>query len=397
MIAQLLDPLALAGLASALAWLSLLLFRGGFWRQSERLAEDLSSPVVWPSITAIVPARDEADVIPVSLRSLLTQDYPGRLHVILVDDNSTDGTAETARQTAVLSGHADRLTVISAGSRPAGWVGKVHAMQQGLIAMPETPERGPDFILFTDADIAHPTDGLRRLVIHAGADGFDLVSLMVRLHCGSLWERLLIPAFVFFFAKLYPFRWAADPRHATAAAAGGCMLLRRRFLDQTDGLTPIRDALIDDCALAALVKRQGGRLWLGLSETAASIRPYEGLGEIWRMVARSAFTQLRYSTLLLAGTLIGMVLLYWLPPLLALSLPLHGNLAAALSGAFAWLLMSLAYAPTLGRYRQPLLLALLLPLAGTLYTLMTLDSARRHWLGRGGMWKGRIKAGAQGR
>ncbi|MGE4220404.1 MAG: glycosyltransferase [Alphaproteobacteria bacterium] len=391
------DLLTWAGVAALLAWLWLLSFRGGFWRQSETLAGSPPAPDGWPSVTAIVPARNEADVLPVSLRSLLSQDYPGRLHVILVDDHSTDGTGDAARTAGTASGYAHRLTIVSAAARASGWVGKVHAMQQGLLAMPETPGRSPDFLLFTDADIAHPADGLRRLVAQAGTDRFDMVSLMVRLHCQSLWERLLIPAFVFFFAKLYPFRWAADPRRKTAAAAGGCMLLRRRFLDGLDGLAPIRDALIDDCALATLVKSRGGRLWLGLSDDAISLRPYRGLGEIWDMVARSAFTQLRHSTLLLTGTLLGMILLYLLPPLLALSLPLHGNSVAALSGACAWLLMAVSYAPTLRRYGQPLPMAFLLPVAGILYTLMTFDSARRHWLGRGGVWKGRIQAGAESR
>lgn len=392
MSGRLLHPATLAGFATLLTWGWLLLFHGRFWRLSERLADNLAVPARWPSVTAVVPARDEADVIATSLGSLLAQDYPGHFHVIIVDDGSSDGTAEVARKGAGLS---DRLTVVSAAPREAGWVGKVHAMNQGLLAMPDTPGRQPDFVLFTDADIGHPPDGLRRLVSQAEASRLDLVSLMVRLHCRSLWERLLIPAFVFFFAKLYPFRWVTDPRHATAAAAGGCMLLRRTLLERIGGLAPIRDALIDDCALAAQVKRHGGRLWLGLSDETTSLRPYRGLGEIWRMVARSAFTQLRHSCLLLAGTLFGMLLLYLLPPLLLLSLPLHDNGPAALAGGVAWFLMALAYVPTLRRYRQPLPCALLLPLAGALYTAMTLDSARRHWLGQGGLWKGRIEAGAR--
>ena len=217
---------------------------------------------------------------------------------------------------------------------------------------------------------------------------------MVRLHCSTPWERLLIPAFVFFFAKLYPFRWVSSPRHRTAAAAGGCMLVRRSCLERAGGLAPIRAALIDDCALAALLKRHGGLLWLGLSDDAISLRPYDGLGEIWRMVARSAYTQLRQSPLLLAGTAVGMTALYLLPPLLPATLPLHGNPLAALAGSGAWLIMTFAYAPTLRRYGQRAWAGLLLPLAAMLYTVMTLDSARRHWLGRGGLWKGRVAAGA---
>jgi len=289
---------------------------------------------------------------------------------------------------------ADRLEIVRAGPRPDGWTGKMWAVSRGLeranALLPEAR-----YVWLTDADIEHHPAHLRRLVRMAESRGHDLVSRMVRLHCASLWERLLIPAFVFFFQKIYPFRWVADPARRTAAAAGGCILLRREMLRRIGGIERVRGALIDDCALARAVKAEGGRLWLGLTEETASIRPYDGIGAIWSMVARTAFDQLRYSPVVLAGTVLGMLLLYVVPPVVLLSWPWHVSAAAAIAAGLAWLAMAVAYAPTLRLYGLSPLGGALLPVAGLLYTLMTLDSAVRHWRGRGGRWKSRYQGAAR--
>lgn len=379
-------PEILVGLASAgcLAWFWLLLFRHGFWRADQRLSADDGALTDWPAVVAVVPARDEADVIARSVASLDRQDYPGPFSIVLVDDHSSDGTA-VAASAAATSG---RLTVLAAPPLPAGWTGKLAALRHGV---EQAARRFPDhrYILLTDADIEHPVDGLRRLVLKAKREHRDLVSLMVRLHCASLWERLLIPAFVFFFQKLYPFPAVNDDRLPTAAAAGGCMLVRCEALESAGGLAAIRDALIDDCALAALIKRNRGGLWLGLADEARSIRPYDGLSPIWRMVARTAYTQLHHSPLELAGAVAGMILVYLAGPALLLLYPLHGVAQASTLGLLGWLLMACAYYPTLRYYRQPAVLALALPLVAALYLLITVDSARRHYRQRGGEWKGR--------
>lgn len=372
----------LAALALA-AWLYLLLLHGRFWRADVRLG-DAPAPAAWPSVVAIVPARDEAATIAAAVTSILAQDYPGRLDLVVVDDASTDGTAARAREAAAAAGAGERLSVVATAPLPEGWVGKMWAVATGLA---HTPAEAA-FVLLTDADIAHAPDAVRRLVAKAEAEKRDLVSLLVRLHCASPAERLLIPAFVFFFQKLYPFAWIADPARRAAGAAGGCMLVRRAALERAGGIAPIRDALIDDCALAARIK-PGGSIWLGFADESKSLRAYDGLGDIWRMVARTAFTQLGHSPALLAGTVLGMALLYLAPPVAGVAGAVLGHWPAAGLGALAWLALSLAYAPTLaymrlGRWRAPLL-----PLAGLLYTAMTLDSARRHWQGKGGLWKGR--------
>lgn len=380
--------LLLTATLTAAAWLYLLLFHGRFWRADQRLPAAIRTPARWPSVIAVVPARNEADVIGEALAGHLAQDYPGPFRVLLVDDDSSDGTAAVAARAG-----GPRLAIIEAPPREPGWVGKLWALESGRRAAGETP----DYWWFTDADIGHPPDTLRRLVAKAEGERRALVSLMVKLWCRSAWERLLIPAFVFFFQKLYPFPRANDDRSRLAAAAGGCVLLRADTLTAAGGLAAMKDAVIDDCTLAALVKpqarRQGLGLWLGLAEESRSLRPYAGLGEIWRMVARSAYTQLHHNPLLLAGTLPGMLLLYLAPPLLALAWPWHGETLAALLGLAAWLLMAAAEAPTLRLYGLSPFRGLLLPLAGLLYALMTLDSARRHWLGRGATWKGRVAAG----
>jgi hopene-associated glycosyltransferase HpnB len=384
-------PLLAIALLSLLIWLYLLACRGGFWRSAERLDGAPAPRESWPAVTAVVPARNEAEVIGESLASLLAQDYPGPLTVILVDDHSEDATAERARAAAADSRDPQRFRLVRAAALPPGWTGKLWALQQGTQAAPAATA----FFWFSDADISQPSDALRRLVAKAESEDRDLVSLMVALRCESVWERLLIPPFIYFFQKLYPFAWVKDPAKATAAAAGGCVLLRQQALRRIGGIATIRDALIDDCALAGAVKASrppGSRgIWLGLGTEARSIRPYSGLGVIWDMVARSAYNQLRHQPLLLAGTLAGMVLTYLVPPLLLFAYPWHQQGLPAALGALAWLLMSLSLLPTLRLYGQSPWLAPLLPLAAALYSAMTFDSAWRHWRGRGGQWKGRVQ------
>jgi hopene-associated glycosyltransferase HpnB len=387
-----------AALVSVAIWLVLLLARGGFWRMRERL-DDRAPPLsAWPDVVAVVPARNEAEVIGRSIGSLLAQDYPGRFRIVLVDDHSQDGTAALAQAAADASGRAERLTIVRSRPLPGGWVGKVWALSEGLR---HTREIVPDvpFVWFTDADIEHDPGSLRLLVGKAEREGRDLVSLMVLLSCDAPFERLLIPPFVFFFAMLYPFAWSNDPGRRTAAAAGGCVLLRRESIERAGGLEPIRGAIIDDCALGRLIKtegRPGGTsTWLGLTRSLRSIRPYQGLDDIWSMVARSAYTQLGHSPVLLAGTLAGMVLTYLAGPLALLAYPWHESGLAALLGAVAWVLMGVAIVPTLRLYRQPLWLAPLLPVAALFYCAMTFSSALAHYRGRGGAWKGRVQNSAQ--
>jgi len=387
-----------AGLALA-AWLYLLLLHGRFWLADQRLPATATAPAHWPGVVALVPARDEADVIGAAVERLLAQHYDGEFRVVVIDDESRDGTGDATRSAAGRNPQAARLTVLRAPPREAGWVGKLWALESGR-RWATAEGIAPAYWWLTDADIGHAPDTLARLVAKAEGERRALVSLMVRLWCQSAWERLLIPAFVFFFQKLYPFPRANDDHDRLAAAAGGCMLLRADSLAAAGGLAAIKGALIDDCSLAACLKPQalaeGRGIWVGLAERSHSLRPYRGLGEIWRMVARSAYTQLRHSPLLLLGTLLGMLLLYLVPPLLALTWPWHGDPVAALAALAAWLAMALAEAPTLRLYGLSPLRGLLLPLAGLLYSAMTFDSARRHWQGRGGLWKGRVAAGRQG-
>ncbi len=366
--------------ASLAAWSWLLACRGGFWKAGERLDREYGAPDgPWPPVTAVVPVRNEAGVIGSALGALAAQDYQGRLRIVVVDDGSTDGTAATA--TAALAG-ADAEIVV-ATPPPRGWTGKLWALEQGIRAAPETP-----FLWLSDADVVHPPETLRRLVGKSETDRLDLVSLMVRLRTETAWEKLLIPAFVFFFQKLYPFPRVNDDASRTAAAAGGCVLVRRAALVRIGGLAAIRNELIDDCALAREVKRVGG-IWLGLADGSRSIRPYDGLSDIWSMVARTAFHQLGYSAAVLAGTVAGMLALYAAPPLAVVLWPLHGIDGAFVLGALAWLAMARCYRPTSGLYGRAWWEAALLPLAALFYTAMTVDSARRHWLGRGGIWKAR--------
>jgi hopene-associated glycosyltransferase HpnB len=365
-----------------LIWLVLVLGRGGFWLARER--DDRAQPpppAAWPAVVAVVPARNEADVIGQSVGSLLRQDYPGPFRVVLVDDGSSDGTAAAA-------GADPRLEVLPGAPLPAGWTGKLWAQQQGVA---RASESAPDYILLTDADIGHAPDNLRALVARAEHNRCAMVTLMAELSCATPAERFLIPAFVFFFQMLYPFGWVADADRRTAAAAGGCMLVRRTALAAAGGMASIRAEIIDDCALGRRMKAQGP-VWLGLTRRARSLRPYGSVAEIGRMVSRSAYAQLGYSPLLLAGTVLGMVLTYLLPPALAL----FGHGWAQAGGAAAWLLMALAFQPMLRFYRVSPLWGLALPVIGAAYTLFTLQSAVQVWRGRGGMWKGRAQAMAGG-
>jgi hopene-associated glycosyltransferase HpnB len=370
----------------------------------------------WPDVTAVIPARNEAAMLPAVLPTLLGQDYPGALTVILVDDCSTDGTAEVAAGFGPPPGQPDQpaqpgepaqsgrpgraLRVVAGAPPPPGWAGKVWAMAQGLAAASHDGVAGstPGYVLFTDADIAWETGALRALVRAAEGDDRDLVSQMALLRTATGWERVVVPAFVYFFAQLYPFGQVNSPRSRTAAAAGGCMLVRREALERSGGLAPISGARIDDVALGRMIKRQRGRCWLGLSTAVVSVRPYPRLADLWQMVARSAYLQLRYSPWLLAATVAGLAFVYVLPPAGAIAGLAAGAATgpaalAAGAGLAGWALMSLTYLPMLRLYRLSPLRAPVLPLIAMLYTAMTVDSARRHYAGRGGEWKGRTDRG----
>jgi hopene-associated glycosyltransferase HpnB len=382
--------LALLALTVLVIWGYLAVGHGWYWRTDVPLPP--AEPVTeLPAVSVVVPARNEADVLPATLPALLRQDYPGPLHIVLVDDRSTDGTAEVAHRAAAGTGRG--LTVLAGSEPPAGWTGKLWALQQGLVASESTASA---LVLFTDADIAHPPDSLCRLVAAAEAERLDVVSLMALLPASRRWERLLIPAFVYFFAQLYPFRRVNRPGARTAAAAGGCLLIRVDALRRAGGLERIRGALIDDVALARLVKRSGGRIWLGLASEVRSCRPYPHLANVWNMVARSAFTQLRYSYIVLAVTVAGLMLTYLVPPVAtvvgAAALATRDTTASSIAlgaGLAAWTLMAVTYIPMLRHHHRHALESLLLPVAAGLYLLMTVDSAWQHLRHRGAEWKGR--------
>ena len=347
----------------------------------------------WPAVTAVIPARNEATVLPSTLPTLLAQDYPGCLEVVVVDDSSTDETAVVAASLGARSANR-RVSVISARPLPDGWAGKVWAMHTGATS---DPVRSCDYVLFTDADIAHPPDLLRRLIGQARERDLDLASVMAQLRAVSPFERLLVPAFVYFFGLLYPFRWSNDPKQETAAAAGGCVLVRRSVLGRIGGLESIRGEIIDDCALAARIKRAGGRTWLGLSRDVRSLRGYSGLSGVWHVVARTAFTQLAYSSVRLAGAVFGLMLTFGAPPAasvagvigLAAREQIGVSAAALAAGMLGWGLMAFSYLPMTRWYGGSALRAATLPLAAAFYVAMTVDSARRHMAGTGGGWKGR--------
>jgi hopene-associated glycosyltransferase HpnB len=378
--------------ATALAvWLYLIFARGAFWRCTERddwtpgkLAE-WRKLAQWPCVAVVVPARNEADQIGASIGSLIKQDYGGPWTIILVDDESSDGTADIARR--ALADHCnERLKVVTSRALPAGWTGKLWAIKQGIETAMVLPQR-PDYLLLTDADIVHPPDSVSRLIERAHSQGLVLTSLMVKLRCQSFVERASIPAFIFFFQMLYPFPWVNRPHGRVAAAAGGCMLVRADALEDAGGIEVIRGALIDDCALARVLKMHGP-IWLGLTARVLSIRSYAALADIRRMVARSAYAQLRYSPLLLLGTVAGMAVTYFVPPVIALS----GPGVARVLGLVTWGLMALAFAPTLRFYRCSPLWGFVLPAIALQYLVFTLDSAYQYVRGRGGTWKGRVQA-----
>jgi hopene-associated glycosyltransferase HpnB len=382
-----LATLSLAG------WLYLILGRGAFWHAASLPEPAVPSRQRLPDVVAVVPARNEAAYVARTLHSLITQDYPGRVCVILVDDNSEDRTRAIAETTTT---RPDRLLeVIGARALPAGWSGKLWAVSEGLRRgferMPDAP-----YVLLTDADIQHDPGNLRRLVAKAEADRLDLVSLMVRLHCQHLWERLLIPPFVFFFRELYPFAAVNRQQRAAAAANGGCILVRREALRRIGGIESIHDRLIDDIALAQRIKhyptRGTGRIWLGLTGSTRSLRDETRLSDIWEMVARYADTRLGHSRSLLVLAVLAMLDLYLVPPLALLGWPLHGASTVAALGLAGWLCMTLAYWPIVRLHRLRPYWALTLPLAAVFYTAMTIDSAWQYRHGRGGRWKGRITA-----
>ncbi|WUI01492.1 glycosyltransferase [Spirillospora sp. NBC_00431] len=385
-------------LASLAGWLYLAFGHGGFWKTSPspRLPPG-TGPPEWPDVVAVVPARDEAAILPETLPTLLAQHYPGDFSVILVDDGSGDGTAETAER---LAGDRANFRVVRAKDRPEGWAGKVWAMAEGVraaeVRAADVGTAGePGFLLFTDADIAYAPGTVTELVRAATSGERDLVSLMATLSTRTGWERVIVPAFVYFFAQLYPFRRVTRDGTRTAAAAGGCVLVRRTALARAGGLTAIKGALIDDVALGRLIKRDGGRCRLDLSRDVVSRRPYPRLSDLWTMIARSAYHQLRYSPALLAGTVLGLLLMYAVPPtaavagLAGLALGADGAALAATAGTLGWTIMAATYTPMLRFYRLSPLRAPALPLVALMYAAMTVDSARRHRAGKGGAWKGR--------
>ncbi|MFJ9075141.1 glycosyltransferase [Streptomyces sp. NPDC102278] len=376
--------------ASLAAWLWLTLAQGMFWRTDVRLP-GRTDPAHWPSVAIVVPARDEARVLPHSLPSLIAQDYPGAAEIFLVDDGSTDGTADLARRLAAEQPGLP-LTIVSPGEPEPGWTGKLWALRHGIGQARAARPVEPDYLLLTDADIAHEPDSLRELVAAATSADLDLVSQMARLRVASVWERLVVPAFVYFFAQLYPFRRVNRPGARTTAAAGGCVLLRTATAVRAGVPDSIRQAVIDDVSLARAVRRSGGRIWLGLAERVDSVRPYPALGDLWRMVSRSAYTQLRHQPLLLAGAVAGLTVVYLVPPVALAAGLLVPRPALAWPGGLAWLLMAGTYLPMLRYYRQSALLAPLLPFTALLYLLMTVDSAVLHHRGRGAAWKGRTYA-----
>jgi hopene-associated glycosyltransferase HpnB len=382
----------LLGIITLGIWLHLFFGRGWFWRV-RRLDADWEpgeAPREWPGVVAVVPARNEAETIGRVVTSLVLQDYPDEFSVVVVDDHSEDATADLARKAAADNGAGERVQVVSASALPAGWTGKLWALNEGVTSCGTSSSAAGRslFYWFTDADVSHAPDTLRRVVGRAEREGLDLASLMVLLQAKTLPERMLIPAFLYFFLMLYPPKWIADEELGTAGAAGGCILLRREALTRIGGFAAIQGEVIDDCALAKAVKLSGGRVWMGLTRKSTSLRAYSTFGEIRDLIARTAFTQLRYSVLILLGTLVGMFLTYMAPVMLLFA---HDSTARVL-GLAAWLLMALSFLPTVRFYGLSPAWAPLLPLTAAFYTYATWLSAVRYWMGKGGLWKGRAQA-----
>ena len=377
--------LGLTGL-SLLVWIILVTSRDGFWKTDQRLPDvgDFFQTHPAPPIVVVIPARNEAEMLPQTLRSLLKQNYPGKFSIVIVDDHSSDNTFQVARN---LSQETDMEVVLVRGETlPEGWTGKLWALEQGLRV---AATMKPEYVLLTDADIFHGLTSLTTLVHQAVAQHCDLVSLMVRLRTESFWERALIPAFVFFFAKLYPFRAVNNPDRSIGAAAGGCSLIRWAALEKIGGLASIRGALIDDCTLGQALKRNGN-IWLGLTTDTLSLRPYDSLASIWAMVSRSAYAQLNYSPLLLVGTVFGMAVVYGMP-IVGLGFGwMQRDVWVFAMALLSYGLMTWAYLPIVRFYQQPSWMSLGLPGVAVLYLLMTLDSARQSMQGKGGAWKGRV-------
>ena len=365
-------------------WIYLFLLRGGFWRARKQFAPGAPSSIADRKIVAVIPARDEAETIGETVLTLLRQDLPSPPRIIVVDDNSSDGTSDAARTAAEKLGASHLLTVLQGQPLAPGWTGKLWALSQG-VALAETLR--PDYLLLTDADIRHTPNSIRNLLAVAEQRSCDLASYMVKLATDTTAEKMLIPAFVYFFLQLYPPKWVASQRMRTAAAAGGCMLVRPEALVRIGGIAAIRHEVIDDCALAKAVKRSGGALWMGLTDTAESLRSYGGSAGVGRMISRSAFNQLRHSALLLLLTITGLFVTYLLGPLLLLT----GRTVPMLLGGVVWLLMSLSYLPVVRFYGRPLLSCLCLPMIAAFYAGATVHSAWQYWRGRGGSWKGRVQ------
>lgn len=375
-----------AGL-TLLIWIVLTFFRGAFW-QLRAFDDDIAphpSPLVWPRVLCVMPVRNEAETIARAVSSLAKQEYPGEFRIVIVDDHSEDATSDLARTAAQQAGAAERVRILHAETLQGGWTGKLWALQQGIASCEQD---ALEYFWFTDADIEHAPDTLARLVSRAEQQRVDLVSLMVLLQAKTFPERLLIPPFLYFFLKLYPPRWIAATKARTAGAAGGCILLRRSALERIGGFAAIRAEVIDDCALARAVKRSGGAIWMGLTRKSVSLRAYQTFGEIRDLIARTAFTQLNYSSLLLLGTLAGMLLTYLAPVAFAF----HPQPVVWRMGLAAWLLMAMTYLPTVRFYGLSPLWAPFLPAAAAFYSYATWLSAVRYWLGRGGQWKGRAQA-----
>ncbi|NCO76528.1 MAG: glycosyltransferase [Cyanobacteria bacterium] len=374
---------------SLIIWIYLILFRGNFWLCNQYL-ENLSLENQ-PQVTVIIPARNEAESISICVESLFNQNYQGIFNIILVDDQSQDKTAEIAEKIAVKKGKENQLIIIKGENLPAGWSGKLWAMSQGVAWAKKHLKN--DYFLFTDGDIKHSANNLNQLLAKAEKNNLDLVSLMVKLRCESFWEKLLIPAFIFFFQKLYPFSLVNNPHEKIAAAAGGCILIRESALTRIGGIESLKEALIDDCTLASLVKKTlpiNHGIWLGLSDTTTSLRSYNSLTPIWDMVARTAFTQLNYSLWLLIGTILGMFITYFVPFFTLFFGLFTGNLLIILLSIITLFLMTLSYFPTVKFYQLPFFYSFILPIIALLYSFMTIDSAVRYWQGKGGKWKGRV-------